>query len=108
MTARILVAKLSNAVPFAQQVQHIDQILSTVPIVQNDASWTCRVWAEHGLAALRATGGDFSSIPDLTAGGALETQIIGFAEQGKATILRTGRRFGHLNELPQLDLRVRQ
>jgi hypothetical protein len=65
------------------------------------------VWVEHGLAALRATGGDFSSIPDLTAGGALD-RIIGFAEQGRTTILRRGRMFEHLNELPQLDLRTRK
>lgn len=108
MTARILVAKLSIAVPFAQQVLDIDQILRTVPIVQNDPGWTCRVWVEHGLAALRATGGDFSSIPDVTEGGALETQIIGFGEQGRPTILKRGSGWQHLNELPQLDLRIRR
>ncbi|KAF8720595.1 hypothetical protein AX14_010872 [Amanita brunnescens Koide BX004] len=108
MTARILVAKLSSAVPFEEQVEQINRILRTVPIVQNDAGWTCRVWAEHGLAALRATGGDFSSIPDVTAGGALETRIIRFGEEGRTTILTRGRKFEHLNELPQLDLRVRQ
>ena len=108
MAARILVAKLSSAVPFDQQVKHIDQILRTVPVVQNDANWNCIAWVEHGLAVLRATGGDFSSIPDVTAGGALETRIIRFGEEGRTTILTRGRKFEHLNELPQLDLRVRQ
>lgn len=106
MTARVLVAKLSGAESVEVQAQRIHRVLRDVPLVQNDESWTCRVWVERALAALKALGGEFAAIPDLRDGGKLDGEVRDFAEKAKTSILK-GKMIVHPKDLAQLDLRGR-
>ncbi|KAK2756211.1 hypothetical protein FQN54_005619 [Arachnomyces sp. PD_36] len=47
---RITVAKIVKS-------ERMQQILRGVPIVQNDANWTCRIWVRDALASLAADEG---------------------------------------------------
>ena len=106
MTARVLVAKLSGAESVEVQAQRIHRVLRNVPLVQNDESWTCKVWIEQALAALKALGGEFGTIPDLRDGGKLDGEIKDFAEKAKMSILK-GKMIVQPKDLAQLDLRGR-
>lgn len=106
MTARVLVAKLSGAESVEVQAQRIHQVLRNIPLVQNDESWTCKVWIEQALAALKALGGEFGTIPDLREGGKLEGEVKDFAEKAKMSILK-GKMIVNPKDLAQLDLRGR-
>ncbi|KAM6494487.1 hypothetical protein JOM56_010848 [Amanita muscaria] len=101
ITGRVLVAKLSGSESVKAQAQRIDRIVRRVPLVQNNDSWTCITWVKHALAALKATGGDFASIPALTEN--LEKKITDFAEKEKKTILK-GKRVEKIKDLAQLDM----
>ncbi|KAF8148197.1 hypothetical protein B0H34DRAFT_737268 [Crassisporium funariophilum] len=83
LVGRILVAKLPAHLSVSEQALEINDILRGVAIVQRDSTWTCRVWAINALAALKATGGPYKTIPGLTAGGQLETEMIDIAESAK-------------------------
>ncbi|KAG1726454.1 hypothetical protein EDB19DRAFT_1575634, partial [Suillus lakei] len=78
--ARIVIAKLPAHQPLATHAERIHDILAQVPLVQNDAQWDCRVWMIHALATLRAKGGDFSMIPEITNGGQAEGELKAFGE----------------------------
>ncbi|KAI9823443.1 MAG: hypothetical protein M1832_002454 [Thelocarpon impressellum] len=49
MLVRILIGKITN-------LAGLRATLSSVPIVQDDPTWTCKVWVINALAALRANG----------------------------------------------------
>ncbi|KAG1775852.1 hypothetical protein EV702DRAFT_949078, partial [Suillus placidus] len=66
---RVLIAKLPAYEPLVMQAERIHGILVQVPLVQNDGQCDCLVWLIEALAALRAKGGDFSTIPEVTNGG---------------------------------------
>ena len=105
-TARVLVAKLSGAESVEAQSQRINRVLRAIPLVQNDNSWNCIMWTWRALAALKALGGEFNSIPDFNDGGRLEGEVNGFAEKAKADILK-GKMIVYPNDLALLDLRGR-
>ncbi|KAI9371874.1 hypothetical protein BJX61DRAFT_543276 [Aspergillus egyptiacus] len=47
LLGRILIAKVTNG-------EQLRSTLAAVPIVQNDKSWTCRIWVKNAVAALEA------------------------------------------------------
>ncbi|KIK33248.1 hypothetical protein CY34DRAFT_720558 [Suillus luteus UH-Slu-Lm8-n1] len=106
---RVLIAKLPAHEPLVTQAERIHDILAQVPLVQNDAQWDCRVWLIEALAAVRATGCDFSTIPEVTNGGQTEGEIKAFGDVVKDTVLKQS---GPLpvcaKDLPHIDMRVLQ
>lgn len=104
ITGRVLVAKLSGSESVEAQARHIDSIIRSVPLVQNNDSWTCVTWVKQALGTLKAAGGDFASIPVLTEN--LENEIITFAEKAKEIIFK-GKKVEKVKDLAQLDMRGR-
>ena len=49
LLARVLIAKVQNSAAVLRTVQ-------TVPLVQNDRNWTCRIWVREALAQLNRDG----------------------------------------------------
>jgi len=47
---RVLIAKVIN-------VERLGEILRTVPLVQDDKDWTCRIWVRDAIARLAAEKG---------------------------------------------------
>jgi len=47
---RIMVAKILNW-------PKLEEVVRAVPIVQNDKSWTCRIWVRNAMASLAAEAG---------------------------------------------------
>jgi hypothetical protein len=39
-----------------EDTAQLNRTLAAVPIVQNDPSWTCRIWVKNAIAALEADG----------------------------------------------------
>jgi hypothetical protein len=39
-----------------EDMAQLNRTLAAVPIVQNDLSWTCRIWVKDAIAALVADG----------------------------------------------------
>ncbi|KAG2125369.1 hypothetical protein DEU56DRAFT_572366 [Suillus clintonianus] len=106
---RVLIAKLPAHEPLVMQAEHIHTILAQVPLVQNDTQWDCRVWMIEALAALRAKGGDFSTIPEVINGGQMEGEIKAFGDMAKDTVLKgPGPLPGCASDLPHIDMRVRK
>ncbi|KAG2035197.1 hypothetical protein BDR03DRAFT_900139 [Suillus americanus] len=106
---RVLIAKLPAREPLVTQAERIHNILVHVPLVQNDAQWNCLVWLTEALAALRANGVDFSTIPEVTDGGQTEGEIRAFGDEAKDSVLKgSGPLPGCANDLPHIDMRVRQ
>ncbi|KAG2340754.1 hypothetical protein BDR05DRAFT_966633 [Suillus weaverae] len=106
---RVLIAKLLAHEPLVTQAEHIHGILVQVPLVQNDGQWSCLVWLIEALAALRAKGGDFSTIPEVTNGGQKVGEIKAFGDVAKESILKgSGPLPGCASDLPHIDMRVRQ
>lgn len=105
-----LMAKLPTNAPMAVQVARIRSLVSPerVPLVQNDKGWTCRVWVENALEALRAAGGEFSTIPEVTNGGELEGEIKAFAERSKRELTdpKGTRTIRLASDIPVLDIRA--
>jgi len=110
LVARILVAKLPTTKLLVEQAQDIDAIVQGVQIIQNDENWTCRVWVEEALAALRASEGNlsgyFRSIPQVDNGSSVETRIKKFGETAKRKIKEGSTSIKHPNDLPFEDMRV--
>ncbi|KAG1832061.1 hypothetical protein EV424DRAFT_1369498 [Suillus variegatus] len=105
---RVLVAKLPVHKPLVTQAERINDILAQVPLVQNDAQWNCLVWLIEALAALRAKGGDFSTIPEVTVGGQAEGKIKAFGDMAKDSVLkRPGSLLDCASDLLHIDMRVR-
>jgi hypothetical protein len=50
--------KMLTGVIFAKIInkQQVEQILASVPMVQNDPNWTCRSWVNDAIAALEGSG----------------------------------------------------
>jgi hypothetical protein len=107
LTARVLIAKLTGTESVKVQAQRIHRVLRNILLVQDDERWTCRVWVEQALAALKSLGGEFGAIPDLKEGGSLEQEVKDFAEKAKASILK-GKMIITPKDLAQLDLRGRR
>jgi hypothetical protein len=106
LVARILVAKLPADTPVETQVALISEIVRRVEIIQHDRNWTCRVWVESALAALRDTGGYFSTIPEIKVGSQAEDAIKAFGEQAKVTIREGNGLIKRASDLPQNDMRT--
>jgi hypothetical protein len=105
--ARILVAKLLPSTPLDAWAVRIHEIADAVPIVQEDPKWTCRVWVESVLEALRAEAGPFCTIPQVVNGGQVEDRIKAFGEKAKADVLSGTVSIATASDLPLLDLRER-
>lgn len=109
VVGRVLIAKLLAHEPLVTQAEHIHGILVQVPLVQNDGQWSCLVWLIEALAALRAKGGDFSTIPEVTNGGQKVGEIKAFGDLAKESVLKgSGPLPGCASDLPHIDMRVRQ
>jgi hypothetical protein len=108
LIARVLVAKLPTNESLRAQAATIHRIAKCIPIVQDDANWTCHVWVEETLAALQAAGGYFTTIPQVVNGGQVENYIKGFGENAKARLLSRQRRtITRASDLPHIDMRIR-
>lgn len=113
--ARILVAKLSSSEkhpagtddPWRKQVKLIEGVLESVPLVQGDLNWTCRVWLQQALRALREHGGDFATIPHIDIGGQGEVDVVSFGNQAVEIIKARKGVVRQPGDLPQLDMRLR-
>ncbi|CAA7267228.1 unnamed protein product [Cyclocybe aegerita] len=125
LIGRILVAKLSSSSGsgegergrrygdcselLSSQADRVREIVETVPLVQNDDKWTCRVWLERALAALRSAGGldgEFATIPDVQVGGELERDIFAFGERALEEIKTRKTAIARVTDLPHGDMRV--
>ncbi|KAG2125366.1 hypothetical protein DEU56DRAFT_572086 [Suillus clintonianus] len=102
---RVLIAKLPAHEPVVTYAERIHDILAQVPLVQNDAQWDCRVWMIEALAALRAKGGDFSTIPEVTNRDQADGELKRFGDTVRDIALK-GRPSG-VSDLPHIDMRVR-
>lgn len=49
LLVRIVIGKVA-------QMERLADVLRNVPIVQDDQSWNCVIWAKHAIRALRADG----------------------------------------------------
>ena len=49
LLGRIMIAKITDKA-------HIRSTLAAVPAIQDDPSWTCRIWVKDAIAALEADG----------------------------------------------------
>ncbi|KDQ20170.1 hypothetical protein BOTBODRAFT_27577 [Botryobasidium botryosum FD-172 SS1] len=107
LVARILVAKMPSSVPLETRAKDIAAIVRTVPLVQGNPEWRCRVWAQEALVALRSAGGDFATVPQVTSGGQIESDIMAFGDKSKEAIMKGKGLISHASELPCLDMRVR-
>jgi hypothetical protein len=107
MIGRVLVAKLPSSTPIQNYAEYIDGIVKQVPVVQNDTNWTCRVWVENALAALRQKEGAFAVIPSITNGGDVEASIKAFGIEAMETIRNGKGDIKHASDLPHKDMRVR-
>jgi hypothetical protein len=106
---RVLIAKLPAHELLVTQAERIHDILMQVPLVQNDTRWDCLVWLIEALAALRAKGGGFSTIPEVTNGGQMVGEIKVFGDVAKDSVLKgPGPLPSCANDLPHIDMRVRQ
>ncbi|KAG1726176.1 uncharacterized protein EDB91DRAFT_1166633 [Suillus paluster] len=102
---RVLISKLPAHEPLVTQAERIHDILAQMSLVQNDAQWDCRVCM---LAALRANGGDFSTIPEVTNGGQTEGEIRTFGDMTKESVLKgPGPPPSCASDLASIDIRVR-
>ncbi|KAG2035201.1 hypothetical protein BDR03DRAFT_809955, partial [Suillus americanus] len=84
--------------------ERIHGILAQVPFVQNYAQLDCRTWMIHALAALRATGSDFSTILDATNGVQADSELKVFGDITKDRGLK--RRPSCVSDMPHIDTRV--
>jgi hypothetical protein len=106
--SRIILAKISANTPLASVAEYIRSIVETIHIVQRDPNWTCRIWVEQALWALRAAGGEFSVIPVVTAGGEVEREIIEFGDGAMAKLASGKWNIQHPRDLPHGDMRNKQ
>jgi Family of unknown function (DUF6914) len=83
---------------------HINEILQHISVIQNDMNWTCQVWVENALAALRQSGGDLATIPELSSGSKLESEIITFGGRVKAKIVKMTTPITDPSDLPLKDI----
>ncbi|KAG1905858.1 uncharacterized protein F5891DRAFT_942871, partial [Suillus fuscotomentosus] len=106
---RVLITKLPVHKLLVTQAERINDILAQVPPVQNDAQWNCLLWLIEALAVLRAKGGNFSTIPEVTVGGQMEGKIKVFGDMAKDSVLkRPGSLPDCASNLPHFYMRVRQ
>ena len=76
VVARILVAKLSSSEEhptrredsWIGQVGLIKDVLESIPLVQDDLNWICRVWLQQALRELQEQGGILQRYHALTLG----------------------------------------
>ncbi|KAF8509945.1 hypothetical protein JB92DRAFT_2728863 [Gautieria morchelliformis] len=108
MIARILVAKLSPSVPLADLAKSIRMVVQHVHVINGDPNWTCRVWVVEALGALRALGGQYSVIPEITDGGAFDKDIEAFGDEALATHKASTKDLTHVKDLPHKDIRVKR
>jgi hypothetical protein len=107
MVVRILVAKFSSTVLVADLAKSIDMVVKSVRIVDDDANWTCWIWVEEALGALRALGDEYVVIPEVTNGGAVENRILEFGNEAMNKIRNLKKNIKHAKDLPHMDMRVR-
>jgi hypothetical protein len=104
ITGRVLIAKLPTRELLATHAERIHDILVHVPLIQDDAQLDCRVWMNHALAALRAEGNNFSTIPDVTDGGQAEDKLKAFGDMAQDRVLK--RRPSCVSDVPHIDMRA--
>ncbi|CAA7266306.1 unnamed protein product [Cyclocybe aegerita] len=106
MIGRVLIAKLSSSTPLLVHTQYIDEVVSAVPIVQNNPRWTCAVWALQALQLLRDHGGFFSTIPD-PSGEGFYRAIYDFGDTALNAIQNRTKPIKRATDFPCVDMRVR-
>lgn len=99
-------AKQSSTVPVPDLAKRIDMVVKAVRVVQDDPNWTCRIWVEEALDALRALGDQFAVIPEVTNGGAVENRILEFGKEAMEKIRNSTKNLLHARDLPHKDMRV--
>lgn len=104
ITGRVLIAKLPTHELLATHAERTHDILVHVPLIQDDTQWDCRVWMNHALAALRAEGSNFSTIPDVTDGGQAEDKLKAFGDMAQDRVLK--RRPSCVSDVPHIDMRA--
>ncbi|KAJ6498466.1 hypothetical protein C8R47DRAFT_1041063 [Mycena vitilis] len=105
LVARILIAKLPSKTSFEDWATTIHQTCRAVPLVQGNPGWTCRTWAMEALAALRALGGVFSTIPDVQDGNTEEIDIVAFAQVAKGKLMAGETPAGDIHAIALVDMR---
>ncbi|KAJ7144239.1 hypothetical protein C8R44DRAFT_601345, partial [Mycena epipterygia] len=105
LVSRVLVAKLPSNGSFQDWAATIDTTCRAVPLIQNNPAWTCRTWAMQALAALRALGGDFATIPNVQDGNTEEGEIVAFAQIAKARLLDGQVKLGDIDAIALFDMR---
>ncbi|TFK54765.1 hypothetical protein OE88DRAFT_1674000 [Heliocybe sulcata] len=88
IVARVLIAKLPSSTTLPDCAADISQMLEGVPLVQEDGSWRCHHWAWQAMHSLKVRGGNWSTIPDVVAGGEVEAKMNKAGDEG------TKKRFG--------------
>lgn len=96
LLARLIVAKIEN-------VELLEQTLESVPVVQGDPAWTCRVWVREAVAAL-VQAGALGTRVDLEDWESVEREcreyMAGKIQQGRWQVKQEGNFAG----LPTVDL----
>ena len=117
VVARILLAKVPPHSPtiwnveentsWQQQINAILEVLQTVPLIQNDNSWTCRVWTIEALLALRISGtsrsSGFDMIPVIT-----QDKVLNLGSQALEIIKARQEYVRGVKDIPLFDIRERQ
>jgi hypothetical protein len=114
VVARILLAKLSSSEKhptrredsWIGQVELIKHVLECIPLVQDNPNWTCRVWLQQALRALREQGGDFATIPHIGAGGRVEGAVLSFGNEATEIIQGRKGNIRQAGDFPQRDMRL--
>ncbi|KAF8523629.1 hypothetical protein JB92DRAFT_3109903 [Gautieria morchelliformis] len=107
MVGRIIVAKFSPTVPLADLAKNIRMVVQHVRLIDDDPNWTCRVWVEEALDALRALGGEYSVIPEVTNRGAVEKKILAFGDEAMRRVRASTKDIKHVKDLLHKDMRVK-
>jgi len=88
------------------QVELINDLLESIPLVQDDLNWTCRVWLRQALSTLREHGGFFATIPHIAFGSQGEDDVLSFGNEVMERIKRGGWIIQQPDEFPQRDMRL--
>lgn len=91
---------------WAEQVELIKGVLESIPLVQDDLNWTCRVWLQQALRVLREQGGDFATIPHIGIGGQVKNAVL--SSGNEAMEILKGRKgiIRQPGDFPQRDMRL--
>ncbi|KDR71501.1 hypothetical protein GALMADRAFT_787594 [Galerina marginata CBS 339.88] len=116
VVARILLAKITplrltptnskESTSWQQEISIILDILQTVPLVQNDNSWTCRIWTIEAFHTLRGSGASqsqgFTTIPAIE-----QDQVLDLGKKALEIIKARKKYIRAVEDIPLFDIRER-